>query len=78
VGCTRVEITKRNSLMLWGCISYYGVGTLTPVVANLNSEKYINILDVFITFHTFSIIHVFKSGLCGGHSKVGISFSVFH
>jgi hypothetical protein len=31
---------------------------------------------VFITFHTFSII--FKSGLCGGHSKVGISFSVFH
>jgi hypothetical protein len=31
--------------MFWGCISYYGVGTLTPVVDNLNSEKYINILD---------------------------------
>ena len=31
--------------MFWGCISYYGVGTLTPVVGNLNSEKYINILD---------------------------------
>jgi hypothetical protein len=33
------------SVMFWGCISYYGVGTLTPVVSNLNSEKYINILD---------------------------------
>ena len=33
------------SVMFWGCISYYGVGTLTPVVGNLNSEKYINILD---------------------------------
>jgi hypothetical protein len=39
MGCTRVEITKRNSL------SCSGVGTLTPVVGNLNSEKYINILD---------------------------------
>jgi hypothetical protein len=33
------------SVMFWGCISYYGVGTLTPVVGNLNSEKYINNLD---------------------------------
>ena len=45
MGCTRVEITKRNYVMFWDCISYYGVGTLTPVVGNLNSEKYINILD---------------------------------
>ena len=29
------------SVMFWGCISYYGV----VVVGNLNSEKYINILD---------------------------------
>ena len=33
------------SVMFWGCISYYGLGTLTPVVGNLNSEKYINNLD---------------------------------
>jgi hypothetical protein len=32
-------------VMFWGCISCYGVGTPTPVVDNLNSEKYINILD---------------------------------
>ena len=30
------------SVMFWGCISYYVVGTLTSVVGNLNSE---NILD---------------------------------
>ena len=33
------------SVMFWGCISYYGVSALSPVVGNLNSEKYINILD---------------------------------
>ena len=33
------------SVMFWGCISCYGVGTLTSVVGNLNSEKYINMLD---------------------------------
>jgi hypothetical protein len=33
------------SVMFWGCISYYGVGTVTPVVDNLTSEKYINNLD---------------------------------
>jgi hypothetical protein len=32
--------------MAWGIVLlYYGVGTLTPVVGNLNNEKYINILD---------------------------------
>jgi len=33
------------STMFWGCITYFGVGTLTPVVGNINSEKYISILD---------------------------------
>jgi transposase len=33
------------SVMFWGCITYYGVGTLTAVDGNMNSDKYINILD---------------------------------
>lgn len=33
------------SMMFWGCISYHGVGTLTPVNGNMNSIKYINVLD---------------------------------
>ena len=32
------------SAMFWGCITYFGVGTLTPVGWNINSEKYISIL----------------------------------
>jgi transposase len=45
-GCYQGRNYKTKfSVMFWGYISYYGVGTLTPVVGNLNSEKYINILD---------------------------------
>ena len=31
--------------MFWGCTTYFGVGTLIPVDGNINSEKYISILD---------------------------------
>jgi len=31
--------------MFWGCISYHGVGTLTPVTGNINTDKYISISD---------------------------------
>ena len=39
------ETTCRAPVMFWGCISYYGVGTLTPVEGNMNTEKYISVLD---------------------------------
>jgi hypothetical protein len=39
------ETICRTSVMFWGCISYYDVGTLTPVEGNMNSEKYISVLD---------------------------------
>ena len=31
--------------MIWGCICYDGVGTLAAVERNINSSKYIDILD---------------------------------
>ena len=31
--------------MIWGCICYDGVGTLTAVKGNINSAKYIDIQD---------------------------------
>ena len=40
--CSRCE--RKISLMIWGCI-YDGVGTLTAVEGNINSAKYIEILD---------------------------------
>ena len=32
-------------MMIWGCICYDGVGTLTAVEGNINSAKYIDTLD---------------------------------
>lgn len=31
--------------MFWGCVCYNGVGTLTSVDGNINTDKYIEILD---------------------------------
>jgi len=36
---------RKISIMFWGCISYFGVGTLVPVDGHINSQKYFNILD---------------------------------
>ena len=33
------------SAMFWGCLTIEGVGTLTEVEGNINSEKYISVLD---------------------------------
>ena len=35
----------RVSAMFWGCISHKGVGTIVDIEGNINSNKYINILD---------------------------------
>ena len=32
-------------LMVWGCVTYFGMGTLTFINGNMNSENYINTLD---------------------------------
>ena len=37
--------TCRVSVMFWGCISYHGVGTLTLVDGNINTEKDNSIMD---------------------------------
>ena len=34
--------------MFWGCITHEGVGTFTEVDGNINSQKYINILDTHL------------------------------
>ena len=41
--CSRSE--WKIGLVIWGCICYNGVGTLTAVEDNVNSAKYIDILD---------------------------------
>jgi hypothetical protein len=38
----------RVSLMIWGCITYEGVDTLTVVDGNINAQKYIEVIDKFV------------------------------
>jgi hypothetical protein len=38
----------RASLMILGCITYEGVGTLTVVDGNINAQKYIEVSDNFV------------------------------
>jgi hypothetical protein len=39
------ECVPKVSVMLWGCITWNGVGTLCQVNGNINAEKYISALD---------------------------------
>jgi hypothetical protein len=38
----------RASLMILGCITYEGVGTLTVVDGNIDAQKYIKVSDNFV------------------------------
>ena len=40
------------SLMVWGCLTYFGVGTLVAIDGNMNSDKYTTVLDD----HLFPVI----------------------
>ena len=44
--CSRSE--RKIGLIIWGCICYDGVGTMTAVECNINSAMYIDILFAFL------------------------------
>ena len=41
--CLSPGCKAKMSLMIWGCITFNGVGTLTTVNGNINATKYIEI-----------------------------------
>ena len=43
--CMSPPPRTKFSLMIWGCITWDGVGTLTVVDGNINANKYIEIVD---------------------------------
>lgn len=43
--CVCPPAQRRLSVMIWGCISHYGVGTITTVNGTINRHKYIEILE---------------------------------
>lgn len=43
--CISPGVNKKLSDMIWGCITFNGVGTICRVDGNINSAKYIDILE---------------------------------
>ena len=43
--CLTQPSAPKFSLMIWGCFTYYGVGTITVVDGNINAQKNIDIID---------------------------------
>ncbi len=50
-----IRVQKPASLMVWGCISAYGMGSLHVLEGTMNAERYVKVLgfripDVFELF----------------------------
>lgn len=43
--CISPGVNKKISVMIWGCINFNCVGTICRVNGNINSQKYIKILE---------------------------------
>jgi len=43
--CMGPPPTKRLNVMLWGCLTYHGVGTLSFINGNITARKYEGILE---------------------------------
>ncbi len=46
--CYQCSVQKPGSLMVWGCISAYGMGSLHVLEGTMNAERYIKILEQHI------------------------------
>jgi len=45
LACLNTPPWRKFGIMIWGCISYNGVGTLALVEGNLNANGYQDILE---------------------------------
>ncbi len=43
--CYQHSVQKPASLMVWGCITAYGMGSLHVLEGTLNAERYIKVLE---------------------------------
>ncbi len=58
--CYQRSVQKPASLMVWGCISVYGMGSLHVLEGTMNAERYIKVLEK----HMLPSRHVyFREGL---------------
>ncbi len=43
--CHQRSVEKPASLMVWGCINAYGMGSLHVLEGTMNAERYIKVLE---------------------------------
>ena len=43
--CLRTPVVKRLSLMIWGCITYNGIGLISVLNGNMNAQNYLDVLE---------------------------------
>ncbi len=48
LACYQRSVQKPASLMEWGCISAYGMGSLHVLEGTMNAERYIKVLEQYI------------------------------
>ncbi len=46
--CYQRSVQKPASLMVWGCISAYGMGSLHVFEGPMNAERYIKVLEQYM------------------------------
>ncbi len=54
--CYQHSVQKPASLMAWGCISAYGMGSLHVLEGTMNAERYIKVLEQHMLY---SRLHLF-------------------
>ncbi len=53
--CFQSTVQRSAYLMVWGCISAYGMGSLHVLKGTTNAERYIKVLEQHITLQMTSI-----------------------
>ncbi len=53
--CHQRSVQKPASLMVWGCISAYGMGSLHVLEGTMNAEKYIKVLEQHMLLSRWSL-----------------------
>ncbi len=67
--CHQRSVQKPASLMVWGCISAYGMGSLYVLEGTMNAERYIKVLDQHmlpsdLQSRSENIWHIIKRKIC--------------
>ncbi len=53
--CYQHSVQKPASLMVWGCISAYGMGSLHVLGGTMNAERYLKVLATYAPLQTTCI-----------------------